>query len=115
LDIDTADTLILPIAQHTLIETTAFGVEGGVTIAEYLRKNLSALMGKPISIESDYRLTSKAVVYKRSPDALKLHIPMSLRFLPPEATNLQIKMIGVYRFSALNIRKLKTIRYLTGI
>jgi len=115
LGMETADTLVLPIAQHALIVTKAYGVEGGLTIEQYLQNALSKLMGKPITIESDYRLTNKAVIYKRAPDALKLHMPMPLQFIPPQMFNFKVKTLGMFRFSALNIRKPVTMRYRTGI
>jgi len=115
LGMETADTLVLPIAQHALIVTKAYGVEGAATVEQYLQSALSKLMGKPITIESDYRLTNKAVVYKRAPDALKLHMPMPLQFIPPQMFNFKVKTLGMFRFSALNIRKPVTMRYRTGI
>lgn len=113
--IETADTLMLPIAQHALIATKAYGVEGGLTILDYLQKALTALMGKPITVESDYRLSNKAVIYKRAPDALKMHMPMPLQFIPPQMFNFKVKTLGMFRFSALNIRKPASMRYRTGI
>jgi hypothetical protein len=115
LGIETADTLVLPIAQHALIATKAYGVEGGLTILQYLQNALTALMGKPIMVESDYRLTARAVVYKRAPDAMKMHIPMPLQFVPPQMFNFKVKTLGMFRFSALNIRKPASMRYRTGI
>ena len=115
LGMETADTLVLPIAQHALIVTKAYGVEGAATVEQYLQTALSKLMGKPITIESDYRLTNKAVIYKRAPDALKLHMPMPLQFIPPQMFNFKVKTLGMFRFSALNIRKPVTMRYRTGI
>lgn len=115
LGIETADTLMLPIAQHALIATKAYGVEGGLTILDYLQKALTALMGKPITVESDYRLSNKAVIYKRAPDALKMHMPMPLQFIPPQMFNFKVKTLGMFRFSALNIRKPASMRYRTGI
>lgn len=115
LGMEIANTLLLPIAQHALIETRAYGVEGGLTIADYLRKALRALMGFDVKIESDYRLSNRAVVYKNAPDALKLHMPMPLQFLPPQYVNFEVKTLGMFRFSAVNIRKPLTMRYRTGI
>ena len=115
LGMEAADTLLLPIAQHSRIVTTAYGVEGGLTIEQYLQKALTALMGKPVTIDSDYRLTNKAVIYKRAPDALKLHMPMPLRFIAPQMVNFEVKTLGMFRFSSLNIRKPKTMRYVAGI
>ena len=115
LGMETADTLLLPIAQHALIVTKAYGAEGGLTIAQYLQQALTALMGKPVTIDSDYRLANKSVVYKRDPSALKLHMPMPLQFIPPQMVNFEVKTLGMFRFSSLNIRKPKTMRYRTGI
>lgn len=115
LGIETADTLVLPITQHALIVTKAYGVEGGLTIAQYLQNALTQLMGKPVTIASDYRLTNRAVIYKRAPDALKLHMPMPLQFIPPQMFNFKVKTLGMFRFSALNIRKPQSMRYRTGI
>jgi hypothetical protein len=109
-----ADTLLLPLSAHTLIATRAYGVEGGITILEFLEKSLQAMLGFVPMIQADYRLT-RAVVYKRTPDAVKLHMPMPLTFLAPQYENFQVKTLGMFRFSALNIRKPQTMRYLTGV
>ncbi|MGL5736622.1 MAG: major capsid family protein, partial [Beijerinckiaceae bacterium] len=115
LGMEIANVLLLPIAQHALIETRAYGVEGGLTIADYLRKALKALMGFDVTIDSDYRLVNRYVIYKKAPDALKLHMPMPLQFIPPQFENFEVKTLGMFRFSALNIRKPQTMRYRTGI
>lgn len=115
--IEMADTIILPIAQYALIATKAYGIEGGLTILEYIQKSnvYTAMTGLPLTITADHRLSGKMVVYKRAPDVLKLHMPMPLQFIPPQMVNFKVKTLGMFRFSAVNIRKPGAVRYVTGI
>lgn len=115
--IDIADTVVLPIEQWGYI-TTEVAVEGNtITILEFIQKSnaYTAKTGKPLTIEADHRLDGKMVVYKRSPEVLKLHMPMPLEFIAPQPQGLNITTYGMFRFSEVNIRRPKAIRYVEGI
>lgn len=115
--IEFADTIILPIAQYALIATKAYGVEGGLTILDYILKSnvYTAMTGQPLTVTADFRLSAKMVVYRRDPTVLKMHIPMPLMFVPPQFDNFKVKTLGMFRFSAVNIRKPQAVRYVTGL
>ena len=81
-----------------------------------MRSNIyTARTGQPLMIVADHRLTTKMAVYKRDPSVLKLHMPMPLRFLPPQYVNLSVRVPGMFRFAPLSIRRPKAVRYVTGV
>lgn len=115
--IDLADTIVLPLAGFTTLSSKQLAPESSVTVLEFLRQNNSytALTGQPLTIFADHRLSGKMVVYKRDPSVLKLHMPMPLRFLPPQPRGLEIFVPGVFRFAPISIRKPLSVRYVTGL
>ena len=115
--IDMANTVVLPLAAYGAIATRQLDATSDVTIMDFImRSNIyTARTGQPLLIVADHRLTTKMVVYKRDPSVLKLHMPMSLRFLPPQYVNLSVRVPGMFRFAPLSIRRPKAVRYVTGV
>lgn len=115
--IEMADTIILPLAEFGIIATKQIDPTSDMTILEYIRKAnvYTVTTGRPLSIFADRRLTSKMVVYRRSPEVLKLHMPMPLMFLPPQLINLNVRVPAMFRFAPLSIRRPLAVRYVTGI
>lgn len=115
--LDLADTIVLPLEQFAYIATTQISPESSITILEFIQKSnvYTARTGQPLTIETDTRLTNKMVAYKRAPEALKMHMPMPLTFIPPQAMGLEIRTYGMFRFAPVNIRRPKSMRYKTGI
>lgn len=115
--IDIADTIVLPLAQWSYIATTQISPESSMTILEMIQKSnvYTAKTGQPLTIEADTRLSGKMVAYKRAPEVLKLHMPMPLTFIPPQAVGLEIRVYGMFRFAPINIRRPKAMAYKTGI
>jgi hypothetical protein len=115
--IDMADTVVLPMAAYGIIATKQIDATSSMTILEFIKKSnvYTARTGKELMIIADHRLTTKMVVYKRNPSVLKLHMPMSLRFLPPQLINLSVRVPAMFRFAPLSIRRPKAIRYVTGV
>ncbi|MHA3913855.1 DUF2184 domain-containing protein [Halovulum sp. GXIMD14793] len=115
--IERANTILLPIAVLGDIATRRINATNDTTIYEFVqRKNVYTLStGQPLMIEGCHHLTDRAVFYKRDPSVLKMHIPMALRFLPPQPRGLQIDTFGMFRFSGVNIRRPGAMRYLTGV
>lgn len=114
--VEVADTVILPIAQFGDIATRTLSPDNSTTILEFIRRaNIyTVTTGQPLNILADHR-ADKMIAYRRDPQVLKAHMPMPLRFLPPQAVNLEIKVPGMFRFSETNIRNTQAIRWLTGI
>lgn len=115
--IEWADTIILPLALYADIATRQLAAESETTVLDFIqRKNVySVSSGQPLTIVGDRRLTTKMVMYRRDPQVLKMFMPMPLRFIPPQAVNLEIKTLGMFRFAPVQIRRSKAVRYVTGV
>jgi hypothetical protein len=116
LGVEVADTIVLPLAVSGSMERR-LGDGSDTTILDFvLRANrYTRRTGLPLTIEFSHRLTTKMVVYRRDPSVLKLHMPMPLQFIPPQAVNLEIKTLGMFRFSPVNIRRPGAMRYVSGV
>jgi hypothetical protein len=115
--IDMANTIVLPLAAWAQISSRQLDVTSSMTILEFIQKSnvYTARTGQPLMIIGDHRLATKMVVYKRDPSVLKLHMPMPLRFLPPQYVNLSVRVPGMFRFAPLSIRRPLAVRYVTGV
>jgi hypothetical protein len=115
--VEMADTVILPIAQFADIATRIIDVANSMTILEFVQKSnvYTVSTGRPLKITAHHRLTGKMVVYRRDPAVLKLNMPMPLQFIPPQFVNLEVKVLGMFRFAPLSIRRPLAMRYVTAI
>jgi hypothetical protein len=119
-----ADTLLLPYVRWNYIASTRL-TETNMTILEFIRANnvYSATTGAPLTIRAIRKLdtagvsaTARMIAYRRSPEVLKLHIPMPHRFLPVWQTGpLRWDVPGVMRFGGLDVRLPNEISYTDGI
>jgi hypothetical protein len=119
-----ADTLLMPYARWNYIASTRL-TETNMTILEFIRANnvYSATTGAPLTIRAIRKLdtagvsaTARMIAYRRSPEVLKLHIPMPHRFLPVWQTGpLRWDVPGVMRFGGLDIRLPSEVSYTDGI
>ena len=118
-----ADTLLLPFNRLNAIATQRLG-DTDMTILEFLRQNnvYTAVTGAPLTIRGVRGLETKGagstprmVAYRRSPEVLKLHIPMPHQFLPVEVRGLRYIVPGVFRLGGLDIRLPKEVRYADAI
>ena len=75
----------------------------------------TAMSGEALDITGDRRLTNKVVAYRKDPDVLRLHVPMPLKFLPPQQENLHVTTPGMFRTSGLEVRSPGAIRELVGV
>jgi hypothetical protein len=75
----------------------------------------TAQTGQPIDVKADFRITTRAVAYEKSPDVLKLHLPMPLRFLPIQPRYIEYYVPGMFRMAGLDIRRPAAVRYLDGV
>lgn len=115
--IEMADTIVLPLTQYGDIATRQLAPESDSTVMDFIqRKNVYTMMtGQALNIVGSHRLTGTMVVYRRDPSVVKMHMPMPLRFLPPQANGLQINVPGMFRFAPINIRTPSAMRYVTGV
>jgi hypothetical protein len=124
LQVELADTVLLPLPVLNDIATRRLG-DTTMTILEFLQKNnvYTFQTGRPLTIMAVRGLETagvggvgRMIVYRRSPDVLKLHIPMPHRFLPVWQTGpLLFDVPGIFRLAGLDIRKPGAFRYVDGV
>lgn len=118
-----ADTLILPTERFNTIASTRL-TDTSMTILEFVQKAnvYTAQTGQPLMIRGKRGLltagdssTARMIAYRRSPDVLKLHIPMVHRFFPVQIEGFQFTIPGMFRLGGLDVRLPKAISYGDGI
>jgi len=112
-----ADTVVLPIVQFGDLATRQLAAESDTTVLDFIRRAnvYTAQTGLPLNIMADHNLTNKMVVYRNDPSVVKLHMPMPLQFLAPQAYGLEVRTYGAFRFAPVSIRTPAAVRYGTGI
>lgn len=117
LGIEMANTMVLPLAVLGDIVTRRIGTDTSMTVYEFImEKNIYTVQtGQPLMIEGHHRLTTSVMVYRRDPDALKMHMPMPLTFIPPQPRGLEIVVPGMFRFAPVSIRRPGAFRRITGV
>lgn len=122
-EIAMADTLILPSTKFQLINSRRLG-DTGMTIFEFIQKAnaYTGETGQQLTIRRSHGLnaagagsTARMVAYRRSPEVLKMHIPMRHRFLPVQIQGLTYQIPGIFRLGGLDIRLPGEVRYSDGI
>jgi len=120
LQIEMADTLLLSPDRLAYIATTPMSADSAMTILDYfLKSNLYTMQtGKKITVRAVRGLetvgvstTQRMVAYRRAPDVVKLHIPMSHRFLEVQQEGLYYNVPGVMRLGGVDIRLPGAVRY----
>ncbi len=122
--VEMADTVLLPIANLSLIATKVID-NTSMTVLDFLqRQNVYSLTtGQPLTIRGALDLTAagsggtnRMVVYKRDPRIVKLHLPMRHRFLPVWQTGpITFLVPGIFRTGGVEIRRPAAFRYVDGI
>lgn len=119
-----SDTLILPYVQYNQIASQAFGDNADKTVLRFLKENnvYTARTGQPLEILAKRELdtigtggTGRMIAYRKSPEVLKLHIPMPHRFMTAQYSGLNYIVNGVFRLGGLDIRRPAEVRYVDGI
>jgi hypothetical protein len=124
LQVEMADTVLLPVASMTLIATKRIP-NTTMTVLQFLLTNnvYSHVTGQQLTIRAVRGLetagegsTGRMVAYRRDPQVLKMHIPMTHRFLPPfQTAPLVFDIPGVFRLAGLEVRRPGAVRYADGI
>ena len=122
--VEMADTILLPVGALTIIGTKRIP-NTAMTAADFLtQKNVYTLTtGRPLVIRAVRGLetagtngTGRMIAYRRDPQVLKMHIPMTHRFLPVWQTGpLVFDVPGIFRLAGLEIRRPGAVRYVDGI
>ncbi|MBO0141499.1 DUF2184 domain-containing protein [Agrobacterium sp. Ap1] len=121
-----ADTLLMPYSVMLDLSTRRIDAVNQTTILEWIERNniYTRTTGQPLTIRGVFGYldtagaggTKRLVAYRRSPDVLKMHIPMPFRFLPAWQTGpMRFDVPGIFRLGGVDIRRPKAVRYLDGI
>ena len=119
--VELADTLLLSDRKLSYLGLQLRTTGSSMTILEFYERNnlYTKRTGKPLMIRSVRGLetagtggTERMIAYRRSPDVLKLHLPMPHRFLPPfPKSAMYIEVPGIFRLGGLDIRLTGAVRY----
>jgi len=122
--VELADTLLLPVETLALIATMRLG-DTTMTVLQFLLQNniYTFTTGRPLVIRAVRGLETagtggngRLIAYRRDPQVLKMHIPMTHRFMPVWQTGpLIFDVPGIFRLAGLEVRRPGAVRYLDGI
>ena len=121
-----ADTLLLPYSVLLDISTRRIDAVNQTTILEWVKRNniYTLTTGGELMIRGVFGYldtagassTKRMVAYRRSPDVLKMHVPMPFKFLPVWRVGPMLYEVpGIFRIGGVDIRRPKAVRYLDGI
>lgn len=121
-----ADTLLLPYVVLLDLSTRRIDAVNQTTILEWIKRNniYTLTTGQELTIRGMFGFldtagagsTKRMVAYRRSPEVLKMHMPMPFRFLPVwQAGPMLFEVPGIFRLGGVDIRRPKSVRYLDGI
>ena len=124
LTVEMADTLLLPLSVTTLLSMTQLP-HTTMNLMEWIKVNnfYTQETGAPLMIRGVRGLDTagasgngRAIAYRRDPDVIKIHIPMTHRFLPVWQTGpIVFDVPGIFRLAGLEIRRPGAMRYMDGI
>jgi len=95
-----------------------------MNLLQYVKENNIAKVEKGIDLDirTGYDLdtagaggTKRAMVYTKSPSKLKMHLPMPIKFLPPQASGLLFEVPGEYKYSGVEFIYPKSALYADGL
>lgn len=122
--VEMADTILLPISEMIRLGTRRIP-DSTVSLGQFLAANnaYTFVTGRQLMIRGVRGLetagengTGRMVVYRRDPEAVKMHIPMRHRFLPVWQTGpLVFDVPGIMRLGGVEIRLPGSVRYIDGI
>ena len=122
--IELANTLLLPLSSLSLLASKRIPDTSMMVLDMILTKNIYTFTtGQPLVIRGLRGLetagtggSGRMVAYRRDPQVLKMHIPMTHRFLPVWQTGPMVFDVpGIFRLAGLEVRRPGAIRYLDGI
>lgn len=124
--VEMADTLLLPYDVLLDLSTRRIDTVNQTTILEWVERNniYTRTTGQPLTIRGMFGYldtagsgsTRRMVAYRRSPEVLKLHLPMPFRFLPAWQTGpIKFDVPGIFRMGGVDIKRPQSVRYLDAI
>lgn len=120
------DTILLPYSVLLDLSTRRIDAVNQTTILQWIEENniYTRQTGQPLVIRGMFGYldtsgsggTKRMVAYRRSPEVLKMHMPLAFRFLPAFQTGpMKFDVPGIFRLGGVDIRRPKAVRYLDGI
>ena len=120
------DTILLPYSVLLDLSTRRIDAVNQTTILEWVERNniYTRTTGQALTIRGVFGYldaagaggTKRMVAYRRSPEVLKMHLPMPFRFMQPWQTGpIKFDVPGSFRVGGVDIRRPKAVRYLDGI
>lgn len=104
--VETVDTLLLPIAQYTLISSTARSATSDTTILQFFMRNNPFIQ----NVDHYHKLkglgaggTDRMFAYRRDPDVLTLEIPQDFEQFPPQPEGMEFVIYCHERFGGVII------------
>jgi len=118
-DVEKPNTLLVPPENFAIIASTTINNTSDTTILNFIKDTNPWLK----DIASWNRLTAaggsldttRAIAYRRDPEALELYIPEDFMMLPPEAVNLSFKVPCTLRTAGVGVHYPKSIVYADGV
>lgn len=120
-EVEMANTLLLPISTILDLAKTRIGDNADKTVLAFLRENnaYTATTGQPLDIRGSRLLetagtsgTKRGVAYWKDPLAVRFHLPMPYRFLPPfQKSSMSFEVAGIMRTGGTEIRLPGAVRY----
>jgi len=104
--VETIDTLLLPIAQYTLISSTARSATSDTTILQFFMRNNPFIK----NVDHYHKLkglgaggSDKMFGYRRDPDVMTLEIPQDFEQFPPQEEGMEFVVYCHERFGGVII------------
>lgn len=122
--VEMANTVLLPIEQYNLLANKNAGYSTDTSVLEWLNRHnvYTAQTGQPLMIrqlrglkERGASSADRMIVYNRSPEVLKFHLPMPLKFGNVEQRLYTYIVPSMCRIGGLEVRRPKAMRYVDGI
>jgi hypothetical protein len=124
LTVEIADTILLPVASLVILSTKRVP-NTTMSCLDYLKANnvYTQITGRPLTIRALRGLetaggaaNNRMITYRRDPQVIKMHIPMTHRFMPVWQTGpLVFDVPGIFRLAGLEIRRPGAVSYVDGI
>ena len=122
--VEMADTLLMPLGAMSILSMTQLP-NTTMNLMEWVLKNniVTQQTGKALTIRAVRGLDTagpagqpRIIAYRKSPEVLKMHIPMQHQFLEVWRTGPMIYDIpGIFRLAGLEIRLPGAVRFLDGV
>jgi len=121
LQVERADTLLLPTAQWSYIASTPRSDNSDMTILQYIVANSPYLNSEsdviPVSelAGAGAGATDRMMAYTKDVEKVVFHIPMPLRFTEPQRKGRGFEVPGEFKLSGVEFRYPGSARYADGI